>query len=179
MEMSMGMGVKLEPLSSCVPLGLPSSSKVNGNVHHSGYTNAHLLPTGGTKRLSLPVSLSLDSVSSAHAYPHFAPPYAYSTYHSGTYTDDYPPSLTYTDTDTDTSSRRGSFEPPFALERQQPAKGGYQYDPDSEPAVYGAHLLDHHLDPRDLDPLSMGAGYAPDPHDRRPTAFPAVDTRTP
>jgi hypothetical protein len=160
--MGMSMGVKLELLSSCVPLGLPPSSNVNGNEHHNG----HLLPSGGTKRLSLPVSLSLDCLSSVYAYP--APPYADSryadsAYHSGTCTDEYLPSSAYTDTDADTSSRRSSFEPPFALESPQPAKGGYQYDPDPEPAVYGAHLLDHHLDPRDLDPLSMEAGYAPRP----------------
>jgi hypothetical protein len=80
----------------------------------------------------------------------------------GTYTDDYPPSLAYTDTDTSSSSRRGSFDPPpgFALEHQEK-----EYDCD--------HRLDYHLDPRDLDPLE--AGYTSDPHDRTPTAFPAVD----
>ncbi|KAJ7929566.1 hypothetical protein B0H13DRAFT_2539644 [Mycena leptocephala] len=123
MEMSMGMGVKLEPLSSCVPLGLPSSSKVNGNVHHS---------------------------------------YADSAYHLGTYTEDYPPSLAYTNTDTSSSSRRGSFDPPPGFAPEHQAKG-YDYD----------HRLDYHLDPRDLDPLETG--YTPDPHDRTPTVFPAVD----
>ncbi|KAJ7929545.1 hypothetical protein B0H13DRAFT_1963963 [Mycena leptocephala] len=154
------MGVKLEPLSSCVPLGLglppPPSSSINGNGngnahHHNGYTNphahaplnAHLLPTGAAKRFSLPASLplplSLDTQSSSYGHP--APGY------------DYPPSSAYTDA-SDSSSRRGSFDPPFppfSLERG--VKRGYEhgyeqhrYEHEEEPAVYGGHPLDHHSD---------------------------------
>ncbi|KAJ7929539.1 hypothetical protein B0H13DRAFT_1963951 [Mycena leptocephala] len=151
----MGIGVKLESLSSCVPLGLGLPPSTNSSGNGNGYTNAHahaplnahLLPTGAAKRFSLPVlppPLSLDTQSSSYGYPAHVP-----AYHG--HADDYPPSSasTYTDT-SDSGSRRGSFDPPFppfALERG--VKRGYEqhrYEHEEEPAVYGGHPLDHHSD---------------------------------
>ncbi|KAJ7929512.1 hypothetical protein B0H13DRAFT_2652307 [Mycena leptocephala] len=170
------IGVKLEPLSSCVPLGLglpPSTNgSINGNgsAHHSGYTNAnpHVhaplnahLPTGAAKRFSLPASLPLpgslllDTQASSYGYPVPA-----SAYHG--HADDCPPSSAYTST-SDSGSRRGSFDPsfpPFPLERG--VKGGYGYE--EEPAVYGGHPLEHHHFDMDLDRIDL------DHHNHR--AFP-------
>ncbi|KAJ7775050.1 hypothetical protein B0H16DRAFT_84121 [Mycena metata] len=59
-----GSGIKLEPLSSCMPLGLPSSSS-----HHGGLD----LPLAASKRFSLPAFLSnppsILPSSSLHALP--------------------------------------------------------------------------------------------------------------
>ncbi|KAJ7797164.1 hypothetical protein B0H13DRAFT_2298335 [Mycena leptocephala] len=142
----MGTGVKLEPLSSCVPLGLglPSSTTVHDYERkppwYTSPLNAHLLPTGAAKRFflpALPSSLSLDTQSSSYGSPSPSRVTTTRLLHSA-----------YTDT-SDSGSRRGSFErqyPPFS----QGLKGGYE----EEPAVYGGHPLEYRLD-IDMDTLEL------------------------
>lgn len=180
-----GGGVKLEPLSSCVPLDLPSSKSnaqhwsgghANGQPLHPTPLNAHLLPMGATKRFSLPASLSALNVS-PHTFSHPMPSSAsahtsnglatlatissaYQPYPSSVYTDSYtdsgyPDSLYPDSAYTDESPNRRSFVQPFPLARPHAHKYGEDLD-----------SLDH----RTTFPLV--AGYTLEP-DCATTGFPA------
>ncbi|KAJ7347896.1 hypothetical protein DFH08DRAFT_154610 [Mycena albidolilacea] len=179
----------LEPLSSCEPLVLPPKHPNNNGLHTDRYRGQrqqeqHLLPlpTSASKRLSLPASLSLGPAGLGHQSAHGLsllssahPQYGYGNDECSN------PGSAYTDS----SSRRGSFDPLFALERplhhhqHQQTKGyersqkkgapgydGNSYDPD--PSYDGGLGLDRRapmIDPAlvDLDhraPFPLDAGYA-------------------
>ncbi|KAJ7038357.1 hypothetical protein C8F04DRAFT_1255941 [Mycena alexandri] len=147
--MSSGGGVvKLEPLSSCLPLALPSSSS-----HHGGLD----LPLAASKRFSLPASLSnsssIPSSSSLHPLPLHTLSSAYDYHGAG-----YAESSTYADS-AYTDSRRGSFDPSFA---SHPYLG---HAPDVkvegyEDAGYG-HEAGVYYEPPSA-PFHLEAGYAVD-----------------
>ncbi|KAJ7240379.1 hypothetical protein B0H12DRAFT_1326426 [Mycena haematopus] len=148
--------LKLEPLSTCEPLVLPPKNSLNSHYGHAPL-NMHLLPTGASKRLSLPASLDLSLVnqlpsSSAHGLSSLSSSHMPSQYgYEGENSSEYPDSA-YT-------SRRGSFDPLLTLERPQESYSPHQHEMTKDFDHHSPDLLDL-LDHRVSFPLD--AGYALD-----------------
>ncbi|KAF8205952.1 hypothetical protein K438DRAFT_497080 [Mycena galopus ATCC 62051] len=151
-----GAGPRLEPLMSCEPLArvLPPNPHLNGQVYGHAPLNAHLLPTGASKRFSLPASLdpSLPSSSSSSGLR--------MQYYDGGYQSSDPTTVS-----SSLSSRRGSFDPPFALERPLPHQQhayqhGHEYHGEYQEDEVGIKLEDAEGDHR--APFPLEAGYALD-----------------
>ncbi|KAF8205957.1 hypothetical protein K438DRAFT_1963738 [Mycena galopus ATCC 62051] len=142
------VGVKLEPLSSCVPLALPSSSN---SRHLNGHDTDlhHPVPLNTSERcLSLSASLSsphplngLATISSSYT------PYPDSDSYTGEYTDS---AYAY--------SRRGNFEGLFPTERPRGLKE-YDHEELQGYTSHGTRTLDR-SDHSAVFPLE--AGYARD-----------------
>lgn len=150
-----GSGIKLEPLSSCMPLGLPSSSS-----HHGGLD----LPLAASKRFSLPASLSnppsILSSSSLHALPLHTLSSAYD-YHGAGYTESSSYSA-YTD------SRRGSFDPSFAPHLYHDHAPDVKVEGYGDDAGYGHEARAYYEPPS--APFHLEAGYAVDAQEHDFTA---------
>ncbi|KAJ6480261.1 hypothetical protein C8R45DRAFT_1004992 [Mycena sanguinolenta] len=162
---AVGGGLRLEPLSTCEPLVLPpKNSQLNGH----GPLNVPLLPAGASKRLSLPASLDpsllhlnqMSSSSSGHALSRLSSSIQYGyEYDESEQQHPDPDSACPSDYTSSSASRRGSFEPPFALEPHTPYHTPQMAkDFDAPPNL---------LDPLTLDPdhrasFPLEAGYALD-----------------
>ncbi|KAK7052540.1 hypothetical protein R3P38DRAFT_3255691 [Favolaschia claudopus] len=162
-------GFGLGPLSTCEPLALPPKNKSYDPNLGSQFGHAHLLPTGASKRQSLPVSLDPSLVVHRH-YPISASsssnslvtlssafiPSQHPSNGDSASASDYAESIF-----TEGSSKRSSFDPSYSLESHQHEMKGY----DERDHLSGMlDSFDHRLS------FPLEAGYALDEQNPATTA---------
>ncbi|KAJ6448599.1 hypothetical protein C8R47DRAFT_1230968 [Mycena vitilis] len=152
--LAMTTPARLAPDARFLPLPSSVPARTNGTANggqghdapHPTPLNAHLLPSGSSKRFSLPASFAqpsssghpLTTLSSAFTYGHGDAEAEYA------YPPDSAPSSAYTD------SRRGSFDPSFVFGRAEAQAKGYAHEMDGGYAH--PHLRPHDGYPTDSAP---------------------------